>query len=85
MCENQTYTNNQWVGEEIIWKLEITLRWIKMKMHPTKMYEMPFSKPHSYHDAQRCNLYDKKVIHSTDIFGKETYFYTSIILGAHWN
>lgn len=53
MCENQTYTNNQWAGEEIIWKLEITLRWIKMKMHPTKMYEMPFSKPHSYHDFKK--------------------------------
>lgn len=24
-----------------------------MKMHPTKIYEMPFSKPHSYHDFKK--------------------------------
>lgn len=24
-----------------------------MKMHPIKIYEMPFSKPHSYHDFKK--------------------------------
>ena len=55
-----------------------------MKMHPTKIYEMPFSKPHSYHDFKKKGKVNNTTTMPTKSFHIKLIYVLRLLVTHSW-